>query len=332
MADPITFTQMLQKARNDPLGPVALNQLHTNIEALNILSRREHFLTGKHNALEIPWVLGHVDTGTTGYLFDTTYGGSSIAHPSAGETTVNIASGLIPTVIGAGGATVKQGCILANVSDADVANRPYLVTTEFVSATSVRTRTRRMTGTLGTVGSNSWDSGGGANAAQDIAVHAAKQPVDASTLVARIDHVRRDFLTEQATDWNALVKNEAATSKLLNVEHTSAGVHNANRIAKGSALVRWDGSSYSLMASHGVSSVSRTSAGIVVVTVSSTMSSTNNAACFPEGQPTSVDDLVIVNGRATSTTTFTFYLYGYSVAENKWTRQDRTFFVPMFWS
>ncbi|MBL8909878.1 MAG: hypothetical protein JNM17_04150, partial [Archangium sp.] len=314
MAD---FVAQSQKNRNDPLGPVTLNQLHANIEQLDVLARREHFLTGKHNAVEIPWVLGHIDTGTTGYLFDTTYGGGTIARPSAGQTTVSIASGVVGSVYSVGSSLVSQGSILVNVSDSDIANRPYLATAEFASATSLRTRTRRFTGTLGTPG-NSWDNGGGADAAQDVAVHAMKQPVPASTLLGRLEKQRRDFLTEQATDWDALVKNQAATSKLLGVEHTSSGVHNANRIAKGTALVRWDGSAYSLMASHGVSSVSRTSAGIIVITISSTMSSTNLAACFPTGQPAADDDLVIINGRATSTTQFTFYTYGFSVSENKW--------------
>ena len=60
------------------------------------------------------------------------------------------------------------------------------------------------------------------------------------------------------------------------------------------------------------------------------LTSTALAACFPQAQPASNDELVIINGRCVSTSKFRFYIYSYSVAENKWARADRSFYAAMF--
>lgn len=89
--------QPATKVRKDPLGPVTLNQAHVNIEAIDALVLREHFDDGQHNALEVPWIVGHITSGTTGYLFDTAYGGGTIARPATGRVTLSAASGVIGT-------------------------------------------------------------------------------------------------------------------------------------------------------------------------------------------------------------------------------------------
>lgn len=324
MAD---FIPQAAKARKDPLGPTTLNQLHANVEMVEPLTRYEHFSTGKHNALEVPWVLGHVNNATTGYLFDTAYGGGTIARPAAGEATISVASGVIGSVTGVTGTSVSQAAVLANVGDADIINRPYTCTAEVVSATSIKVRTRRFISTLGVPG-NSWDS---VAVAFDVAVHAKKQALSASTLNSRLTHVRRDRLTEQATDWNALVKNQAATRAILSPEHTAAGAHNVDRIAKASVWVTVTaGPSLSMAASHGVDSVKRDSLGVATVTLSASLSSTSLAACFVQAQPSSAAELVVVNGYCSAVNTFKFYTYVYAVAENIWSRADRPFFATMF--
>jgi len=319
--------QLGTKARNDPLGPTTLNQAHSNLEVLDGLVRREHFADGQHNALEVPWIVGHITSGTTGYLFDTAYGGGTIARPATGRVTLNAASGVIGTATGASGSTVPAASILANVNDAQIVNFPHTFEAEVVSATSIELRTRVMTSTLGSPG-NSWSD---TAVAVNVAVHAQRQPRDVSLLASHVLKRRRDFLTQDATDWNALARNQGTVRKALSLEHTSAGVHNVNRIAKASGWFKpASGPSFTTLISHGVSSVSRISAGVVEVTLSSTLSSTDLAACFPQAQPATEDELVIVNGRCTSTTKFRFYIYVYSVAENKWSRDDRPFTAVMF--
>src|SRR5574343_1531498 len=154
---PSYANKYLTKARKDPLGPVTLNQAQQNIRITEGLVLNEHFSDGQHNALEVPWVLGRVTSGTTGYLFDTTYGGGTITRPATGEATVSVATGVIGDGYTSEGNTESAASIIANVDDSDVANMPHLITTEVVSATSVKTRVRRMTSTLGSPG-NTWES------------------------------------------------------------------------------------------------------------------------------------------------------------------------------
>jgi hypothetical protein len=315
--------------RKDPLGPATLNQLHANIsDCIDPLVRREHFSDGQHNALEIPWVLGHVDSGTTGYLFDTAYGGGTIARPAAGRATISVISGVIGNIYAPGSVFTPAASVIANPSGTDIDSTPQLVEVEVVSATSIEVRLWRMTSALGSPG-NTWSLH---TEGFDVAVHSLKQPVEASLLGSHLTKVRRDFLTEQATDWNALVSNQGVVRKAIMLEHASTGAHLVDRVAKAQGWFRpAAGPSYSILTSHGVASVSRISAGVVEVTLDGlTLSSTSLAACFPQVQPASADELVIIAGRAHSTTTFRFYLYVYSVAENKWTRDDRPFFAAMF--
>lgn len=319
--------QLANKVRKSPLGPVTLNQAHANIEAIDGLVLSEHFNDGQHNALEVPWVLGAVNSGTTGSLFNTAYGGGTIARPAVGRLTVSVAAGVVGEVIGPLGTDVPAAAVIANVNDAAIATYPHLVEAEMVSTTSVELRTRYMTSALGVVG-NSWSA---VAVGVDVALHAQKQPGNASLLASHILKARRDFLTEQATDWNALVGNQAIVRKALSLEHATDGAHTVNRIAKAWGWFKpATGPIFTIVSSEGVSSVSRVSAGVVEVTISTALTSTTLAACFPQAQPASADELVIVNGRCTSTMKFTFYIYVYSVSENKWTRDDRSFSVAMF--
>ena len=319
--------QPATKVRKDPLGPTTLNQAHQNIRVVDGLVRNEHFSDGQHNAVEVPWVLGHVTSGTTGYLFDTTYGGGTITRPATGEATVNVATGVIGDGPSYNGSTTPAASIIGNVNDSDIANTPHLITTEISSTTLVTTRVRRLTSTLGSPG-NTWES---VARAFNIAIHAQKQPVSDSLLASYLLKVRRDFLTQQATDWNALVSNQGTVRAAMMLEHASDGSHNVNRIAKAAGWFRpTSGPDFALTYGVGADSPTYVSTGVVEVKISTTLSSTNLAACFCSAQPASDDELVIINGRCTATNKFRFYIYGYSVAENQWDRVDRPFFASFF--
>lgn len=314
------------RIRKNPLGPVTVNQAHANIEQVDRLALSEHFSDGQHNAQEVPWVLGHADGATTGYLFDSAYGGT-LARPATGELTVSVASGVIASASGLGGADFPAASVLANVSDPAIATYPHQVDVEVVSATSIKLRTRYMSSTLGSPG-NSWAS---VAAEADVAIHAQAQPQDASLLASHTVKVRRDFLTEAATDWNALVENQGIVRAAMMREHEFNGVHAADRIAKASGWFKpIAGPGYSVLLGNNIKGVSRISAGVIEVEHDFTFASTNLAACFPQAQPSTENELVIVNGRCTTTTKFRFYIYVYSVSENKWTRDDRSFFAALF--
>jgi hypothetical protein len=313
--------------RNNPLGPVTLNQFQANIHTIDALVLMEHFDDGQHNALEIPWILGHVNSVTTGYMFNTAYGGGTITRPSTGHVRVSAVSGVIPLLNTPTGSDVPAAAALGNVSDSSVATYPHVIEVELVSDTTIEMRTRRMTSTLGAPG-NVWAD---VDVSTDLAIHAQKQPVDVSLLGPGLLKVRRDFLTEQATDWNSLARNQATVYKALSLEHTSAGAHLVNRIAKAWGWFKpAAGPIFSIVDSERVSSVTRVSTGVVQVNLSDTLSSVNVASCFPQAQPATADELIIINGYCTSTTQFTFYIYAYSVAEDQWTRADRSFSAAMF--
>lgn len=310
------WATMGQVARKDPLGPVRLNQLDSNTRWADDLQRVEHLANGEHNALEVPWVLGHVE-GTTGYLFDTGYGGGTIANPATGAFTVNVASGVL---------TLPAASVIANVAQNAIESKPHLITWEGVSDTSIKVRIRELSSALGA--GNSWAD---VNRNFDIAIHAPAQSPEASLLNAFNPKVRRGFLTEAATDWNALAQNTALVWNAARLEHDADGAHNLNRIAK---AVWWGrpsaGPSFTTTLKQGIKALTYVSTGVVEVQTDATFSATTAMACFVEAQPSSTDELVIVNGRGFDTTHFRFYTYVYSAGN--WARADRPLFASMFGS
>lgn len=305
--------QPADKVRGNPLGPVTLNQAQANIDFVDGLVLREHLADGTHNAVEVPWIVGHVTSGTTGYLFDTTYGGGTIARPGTGRATVSAVSGVIDTYAG----------ILANVSDSDIEVRPYVCEAELVSPTSIEVRTWRWYATS----ESTWSFELAARAF-DVAVHAKKLPVDASLLGSYLQKRRRDFLTQDATDFNRLSQSQGTVRKALSLEHTSAGAHNVGRIAKGWGWFLSSGSSYTLADSSGIDSISRISAGVTEVTLTGSFSSANAAACFAQAQPSSAAEMLVVNGRCTTAGKFRFYTW--VLSGGIWALADRTFTAVMF--
>ena len=323
------FTHRLDAlARKDPLGPISLNSMQSNVGLVDSLALAEHFAAGGHNAPEVPWVLGHTDNATTGYLFDTAFGGGTIARPATGRATVSVVSGVIGSGTGLAGATVPVASVIANVSDALVASDPHIIEAELVSSTSVELRVWQRVLTHVTATSYVWSL---RDRALDVAVHAQKQPGEDTLLSPYLLKQRREFLTEQTTDWNALVSNQGKVRKAAMLEHASDGSHMVNRVAKASGWFRpAAGPSFSLLIGHGVASVSRLALGAVEVTLTNALSSTNLAACFPQAQPASADENVIVNGYCFSTTKFRFYIWAYDAGTGIWSEADRPFYASMF--
>lgn len=322
----MSFTpQTPARVRNDPLGPQTVNIAQQNIVEIDGVALAEHLNDGQHNAMEIPWLLGHVEDGATpaGSLFNTTYGGGTLARPATGAYAINVAAGVIST----SALSQLQLSAMANVSDPAVESKPHTITFEAISATSVKVRIRELSSALGA--GNAWAD---ANRDFDFGLHALAQDTD-SLLTTPLLKVRRDTLTDQATDWNALVVNQGITRKAALLEHTTAGLHSVNRIAKAIGWFRPSaGPAFSITASERVASVTRVSSGVVEVLLSDDLAATTNMACFCEPQPASLDELVITNGRAfnagAGVTKFRFYTYIYS--GGAWARGDRPFFAAMF--
>lgn len=318
------YAKLLTKARKDPLGAPSVNQLQLNALALDELARVEHFDDGQHNALEIPWVLGHLDDGATptGYLLDTAFGGGTLARPATGRYTCSVVSGVVPSDV--------DGNLLysamANVSDSAIESKPHTITVEAVSATSFQYRVRQLSSALG-----AGDTWADQNRDIDIGIHSLAKAADTSLLGAYREKRRGQTLTEQPTDWNALVQNQGIIRKASLLEHTSAGEHSLNRIAKGVGWFDYS-AGYSMADERNLASVTGLSTGVVEVVMDANFTSTNNMACFPEVQPATPEELVIVNGRGfatgAGTSAFRFYIYAFDGAN--WARADRSFFASMF--
>lgn len=313
------------RIRKDPLGPITVNQLQDNIAAVDALARVEHFADGQHNALEVPWVLGHIDDGATptGYLFDPAYGGNTLARPATGAYTVSVVSGVVQSDVNSN----LRYSAMANVADSAIESKPHTISVEAVSDTSFKFRVRELSSALGS--GNSWAD---VNRDIDVGLHADQQPADLTTLFPHTLLRRNQYLTQQATNWNALVQNQGLAYAAATLEHTSAGAHNVNRIAKAVAWVKWDGANYSLDLEDGVFSVTKSSTGVVELIMDGNFPSTNTMACFPEIQPATTEQLCIINGRGFATglgtSAFRFYLYGYS--GGNWGRVDQSFFAAMY--
>jgi hypothetical protein len=310
------FSRMQSVSRGHPLGPVRVNQLQESVRAMDDLQRVEHFADGQHNALEVPWVLGHVD-GTTGYLLDTTYGGGTITNPGTGAYTVSVAGGVLPTR--------WDAAVLLNVSDIAIEAKPHLICWEDdVSNVAIPLRIKELSSALGA--GNTWAD---VNRDFDIAIHGPPQAVDTSAMLASTAKFKRSFLTDAATDWNALVENQAVSRAASLLEHDTDGLHVVNRIAK---AVWWGkpttGPSMVTVASEGIDSITYGGAGVVTLTLSRTMASVNQIAVFPEVQPASGDDLVIVNARALSSSTVRLYTYAFD--GTNWGRDNRSLFCAVF--
>ena len=216
---------------------------------------------------------------------------------------------------------------MANVCDAAIEVKPHTVTVEAISATSFKFRVRSLSSALGA--GNTWAD---ANRNIDVGIHALAQPVSTSIKNAHTLKQRRGFLTQDATDWNALVQNQGITRKAALVEHTAAGLHSVNRIAKAVAWVRWTGAAYTLMGSQGVASVAISSTGIVDITCSDNFTALTTMACFPELQPALSSELAVINARGfgtgAGTSKFRASIYAYS--GGNWARADRSFFIAMY--
>lgn len=313
------FVNMPVRARKDALGPVTLNQLAANTEAVQQLSLREHAADGTHNALEVPRALGRSVWGGasyTHYLYSDSAYWTSNANPAVGQ---------VDLTLDAAGFSYPYMPVIASCCDEDVLNKPWMATVKVTSATSVSVYVSKLSSALGA--GNTWAATDGSFS---VALHSLPA-AQAATLSALTPKQRRGFLTEGASDWNGLVTLQGGLRKLALTKHTSAGEHDDSLIAREYGYVTYDsgGVKYDLI-SGDVASVSRVSQGICDVTTSRTFSATTAMAAFVQDLPTSNTSLWVINYRVTSTTNVRVYLYQYDFTSDTWARADGDFFVSVF--
>lgn len=312
-------------ARDEPLGASQLNILRANVREVELLRQIEHLASGKHNARETPWVIGRI-SGTTGYLFDTAYGGGTITQPATGTTAISVVSGVYPEVITPSAGLKWDAQALANVSDSDIANKPHIISVETISATEVRTYIKRLADALDAPG-NTWEA---VDRQHEVAVFAQKASDTPPTFEPFDNFVTGEYLYDTPERWQAIARDQHAT-KLRIIEHRDDGSHWTPRVAFAQGLCSpISGPDFELTDGDGVESIERISAGVVEVTTVLDLSSTNLGVCFPQGIPNDDFETVIINGRNTNIRTWRFYIYRFDPVELLWERVDRAFSFAIF--
>lgn len=311
----MAFLDLATKARKDPLGPVFLSALKNNLALLRSLMQVEHMTSGEHNVLRVPRAVVSVDWGGASY---------SISPSSADVTAVsNPATGTVRLTLAANRFTSNIRCQL-NYKGTNVDTKPFILGCKITSATSVDIFIKKLTSALGA--GNAWAA---ADGSIDVALHSDPLSKGAWSTTPALP-LRGDTLTR--TDWNNVVQAQGDMNAALKAGHAS-GLHNVREVAKGYAhvLVAAGAASFSgTTGSHSsnVTSVSRTSTGIVAVTHGSYTTPTQNFVC-PDYARTSGSDpaLFVAQAAQTSATVTTVYTYKYDTGGRTWALADCDFFL-----
>lgn len=319
------FFNLTAKVRKDPLGPDYLNALTGNAAWLRDILSREHIVSGsnlgEHNAIEIPRVCARV-SGTT-VTGDSKSYITAVAHPSAGNYTLTLKSGVFTTNMR----------VQVNVSNQSA--KPWCPGIEIVSATSLKVHLVQLDSLLG--GGNVW---GANNADFDIAIHS--DPLDAGTwptdLPARcipgmtLDSEQDISVDSTGFHWNRLVTQSADIYSALTAAHTSVGVHNVREVPKYSGWGWWDtGGSYHAVDSSGLT-FTYVSTGICDVTYSALTAPVSAFVCPDYARSSgsgALGDIFLAYGFESSTTKTRVYMYKYDTAGHTWARANCDFFIAV---
>lgn len=330
---PWRYRDIAAKTRYAPLGPSGLQQLVDNTHSVFDALWGGHDDSGNHNALEVARMVGAL-TYSAGWTASGFQGGRlSLAGGHAPAT------GQLIGTIDTAWADPEASTLLLNVRHADVANKPHMAAFSRRSATTVGLIMQQLSDTLTTgfpsaIVSGSGNTWAAADKDVDLALFSPRfTPTPLMPVRYSPTHVRGGALGEEATNLNALIEQQAILQAAVAAEHTSAGLHNTPLVARAFSRVTWGGASYTVDTSLGVSSVSRTSQGVVVVTLADKYASTGAMHAFARSNESGA--LQLVHCRPTSTTQVTCYLYQYidstiSAAPDTWCRNDFDFSLWCF--
>lgn len=315
------FLDLASKARQNPLGPNFLGQLSNNLSWLRYFMGQEHKASGEHNVMRVPRGVFSMDW--SGAVYSANPGSpkvfSSVSNPAVGTIQLGLDSARLD------GSTDLR--VQLNFKGTGVATKPWTLAYQVVDAVTLKIYLKQLSSALGA--GNAWAA---ADGGFDIAIH--NGPISRGNWSASpATHLRGDTLTEGVADWNALVQAEGDMFAALKAGHTSAGVHNIREVAKAYANIAWTGATYARVAggfSSNVTSVSRTSTGIAVVTYSSMTTPTQCFVC-PDYQRTTGGDpaLYIMQAAQTSATQSTIYIYKYDTVAKTWNVADADFFIAV---
>lgn len=311
------YVEVPTKVRKDPLGHITLNTMSRNTELLDRLARVEHTPSGEHNSLMVARTGGRLS-----------YSGGYTCVPWNGyptlETGHNPATGTVIVTLQAGKFFAPGLLAMASPADAEVATKPHIVGLKPSDDGSVLTLfSKKLTSSLGS--GNTWAA---VNTTIDFAVFSAPWD-DGDTRLTKVREFQRNDGLDPDAGWNTLVDNQGLVRDSLKSEHNALGEHSDVKIPRAYVLAKYNGTSFDITDSYGVTSVSRISAGVAEVTLQEALS---DIRAFSSGEYSrdnggSADTLWVTNCRATSTTVVRVYSYKYDTGGNSWNFADNDFFL-----
>lgn len=320
------FLDLVAKARKDPLGPSYLSGLSGNVGYVRKLQGVEHLASGEHNVHRVPRaVVSIIWSGSAYSISPSSADVTAVANPAVGTVTLTLATGRFT-------ANLRPQL---NFKGSTVSTKPWVLGYNVVSATSIQIFLQQLTSALGT--SNVWAPTDGSF---DIALHsdALNQGLYGALPAG---HFRGDKLTDQATDWNALVQAQGDMQQAFGAGHDkTSGAHAVREVAKAYAHVQFGSGAYAMVSGAGHSSnilaAVRTSAGICVLQYASSLTLPSQCFVAPDYPRASGGGpgIFIMQAEQTSLTKSTVYIYqlvpNISVPGTyKWVAADSDFFAAV---
>jgi len=235
------YQAITAKVRKNPLGPPTINQLGYNLGHVQALALAEHRSDGEHNAAEVMRATGVVQY-SAGYTLPLGYSNSDATlatghNPAVGSLILTLATDRF-------GTQMVPRVLPTCDGEAPI---PAITGVKIISATQVEFFTKALTSGLG--GGNAWAA---ADRTLFTGIHSTPLARGAA-LPGPLLKARGNHLTEQSTDWNRHVLDVATLRKNLLAGHISSGEHNVEEVARGLALVKFDGTDIDCVYREGLS-------------------------------------------------------------------------------
>ncbi len=321
------YQKLPHKAANDPLGPGTMNVFRANQQHMRAMIARDHLVdTGEHNAWEVARVCRRITSApaVSPASSDITLDPNpAISNPSTGVYVLGLTSGRFTTDM------------RIRINPLPESAKPLIATYKIVSATSLEVYIKKLTSTLGVAG-NTWAL---VNTGFDISIHS--QPLQQATWPHGIGSWGRNAEANgyglsgggnntTPFGYSSIVSDAAQFYARLTAEHTSAGEHNIRQVAKASARVVYDGSTYKCFDAVDPFGYTRASTGVVYVDHASYTTPVSGFVCPDfERYNGGIDGPIIINSIDTSATRTTVTIYKWDTANSWWQVADADFWIDL---
>lgn len=248
--------------RDDPFGPTGHNNLLQRMDHLVGFLGTEHDpITGEHNTPHVARTLGHVAWSGAAYsLSGFNAYAKTVATPATGTVTIELEA-----------EAFEKGDGIIEIQPASDTGggdgKPWVTAAKWVSDVELQVFLKQNTAPL---------DDQQVFAATDgdffIGIRSSARPTSRPGNATN-RRVRGDGLAVSSSDWNPNIQKMGENRLAALAGHTAAGLHNVREVSKAWGMVRWTGSSYTMVAHQGL--------GAGLVHVSTGIVRVNLANCIP---------------------------------------------------